>query len=300
MSNLKRLIVLFLILNLSTMEAQQKIDLPDFGLSFTIPEGWTGGEQDDYIVLGHQSIPGLMVLSENSSADAKSLKQLAMQGLRDSGIDFQPKEEFNLISDSRVEGIYEGNFNGSQATAYAIGLINGYGKGMNIMVITETSVYSEQHQNEARKLANSVKFYQAKDSDATLQWKAKITGRQLKYMNTDSNSDSSGGFSSTSTTRIINLCTNGQFTYYFNSDSSYAVGDPVDGMSTGNQIGSGVLESTNENTGSYKIYSAGRTSYLELNFADDTVKEFELGTDREDFITLDGTRYFNVDLEGCD
>ncbi len=161
MSNLKRLFVLILILNFSTMEAQQKIDLPDFGLSFTIPEGWTGGEQDDYIVLGHQSIPGLMVLSENSSADAKSLKELAMQGLRDSGIDLQPKTEFDLISNTRVEGIYEGNFNGSQATAYAVGLINGYGKGMNIMVITETSVFTEQHQNEAQKLAKSVKFYQA-------------------------------------------------------------------------------------------------------------------------------------------
>ena len=97
MNNINKLFVLIFILNFSMMEAQQKIDLPDFGLSFTIPEGWTGSEQDDYIVLGHQSIPGLMVLSENTSADAKSLKDLAMQGLRDSGIDLQPKSEFSLI-----------------------------------------------------------------------------------------------------------------------------------------------------------------------------------------------------------
>jgi hypothetical protein len=287
-------------MNFSTMEAQQKIDLPDFGLSFTIPEGWTGGEQDNYIVLGHQSIPGLMVLSENTSEDTKSLKELAMQGLRDSGIDMQPKTEFDLISNTRVEGIYEGYFNGSQATAYAIGLINGFGKGMNILIITETSVFSEQHQNEAKELANSVKFYKAKDSEATRQWKNKLAGRQLKYLSSDSSSDYSGGYSNVSKTRIINLCSDGNFTYYYNSNSSFASEAQVDGVTTGVEAVSGMAEATNGNSGIYRIYSIGKTSYLELNFSDNTVREFELGTDSEDFTTLDGTRYFNVDLEDCD
>lgn len=299
MSNLYKLFVVVFILNFNNMEAQEKIDLPDFGLSFTIPEGWTGGEQDDYIVLGHSTIPGMMILFGNSAKDANSLKELAMQGISEAGVRLSPKGEFSISSNNKVEGMYEGIYEGTHVKSYAVGLINGLGKGMSILILTSTDQFSDVHRKEVEKLANSVNFYEARDSEATVHWKNKLIGRQLKYMFTDSNSDSSGGFSGTSTTRIINLCSNGEFTYYYNSNSSYSVGDPVDGMSTGNQIGSGVIESNNENTGTYKIYSAGSTSYLELNFIDNTEMEFEIGTNPEGSTTLNGDRYFTLDLEGC-
>ncbi|MBT8262956.1 MAG: hypothetical protein KJO05_09055 [Bacteroidia bacterium] len=299
MSSLKILFVLVLILNFNNMEAQQNIDLPDFGLSFTIPNGWTGGEQGDYIILGHSTIPGMMILFENGSKDANELKELAMQGIYETGLQLSPKGGFTISSENRVEGMYEGIYNGGAVSSYAVGLINGLGKGMSILILTSTDKFSEIHRKEVEKLANSVKFYEARDSEATVHWKNKLIGRQLKYMFTDSNSDSSGGFSGTSTTRIINLCSNGEFTYYYNSNSSYAVGDPVDGISTGNQIGSGVIESTKDKTGSYKIYSAGNSSYLELIFSDDTEMEFEIGINGEGSTTLNGERYFTLDLEGC-
>lgn len=278
----------------------QHIDLPDFGLSFTIPQGWNGQEQDDYIILGHESIPGMMILFENSSSDATELKELAEQGIREEGITLHALGEFKLVSDNRVAGMYEGLYQGAAVKVYATGLINGLGKGMSILIVTSTDQFSETHQKEVEKLANSVKFYEARDSEVTVQWKNKLVGRQLKYLYSDSSSDYSGGYSNFSKTRIINLCRNGSFTHYYNSQSSFAAGDPVDGATTGNQVGSGIVDATNDNAGTYKIYTAGNSSYLELIFANESDMEFELGTNSEGFTTLDSERYFLTDLEGCD
>ena len=223
-----------------------------------------------------------------------------MKGIAESGLFLNPEAEFTIKSESRVEGMYEGTYNGMPVRSYAVGLINGLGKGMSVMILTTSDQFSDVHKIEVKKLVNSVKFYEARDSKATMDWKNQLIGRQLKYVDSNSSSDYSGGYSSVSTTRTINLCSNGQFTYYFNSNSSYAAGSPVDGITTGNQVGSGVFQSNKENFGTYKIYSLGSSTYLELNFANDTQLEFELGINSEGNLTLDGNRYLVLDLEDCE
>ncbi|MEM7185706.1 MAG: hypothetical protein AAF466_03520 [Bacteroidota bacterium] len=282
------------------MNAQQSIDLPDFGLRFTIPTGWSGSEQGDFVVLGHASIPGMMVLSANQVKDATSLKQLAEAGWTDEGVQLTPSGAFRTIGNARVEGYYEGWYDASEVRCYAIGLINGLGEGMNIFVLTTKQLFSEVHVQAANKLASSVQFYKAKDSDLTRQWKKQLVGRQLKYMYSNSTSDYSGGYSSVSETRVIDLCSNGRFAYSHDSNSSFAAGDPVDGITTGNQIGSGVFDNSNENSGTFRIYSAGKKSYLELTFDNQSTLEFELDTNTEGHTLLDGERYFVLDSGGCE
>ena len=56
--SIKRLLLLTLLFFFQLKSnAQQQVSLEDFGLSFTLPAGWTGDIQGDYIVLGHTSIP---------------------------------------------------------------------------------------------------------------------------------------------------------------------------------------------------------------------------------------------------
>ena len=77
--------------------------------------------------------------------------------------------------------MYTGTFNGQQVKGHALGLINGLGKGMNILILTATTEFSEVHKKEADKLASSVEFYKAKDSEATTFWKQKLMGNQLYF-----------------------------------------------------------------------------------------------------------------------
>ncbi len=267
----------------------QHIELAELGLSFDIPQGWTGQEQEDYILLGHETIPGLMILSQNKAKDTETLKNRSMETIREEGLYLEPEADFKIISEARVEGSYKGTYEGQDVKAFAIGLINTQGTGMNILILTETKAFTKTHIEEANKLAHTVRFSIPKDSDNTVFWKERITGVQLKYMHTSGGSDYSGGYSGTSDVVMINLCSNGQFTYYSNSNSSFD--------SSG---GFGYANANKDTRGTYRIYSEGQSTYLGLQFENGSVSTYELTVNSKDNTLLDGSRYFVTTLEGCE
>lgn len=291
-------LLLALLLNCNISAAQsQHINLQEFGSSFDIPAGWTGQEKGDYIILGHQTIPGMIIIFENKSPDTTTLQKLAMQGISDEGIQLSVKEEF-VVKNNQVQGMYEDIFDGTKVLAFALGLINGHGSGINIIILTETNKFSNTHKVEAKKLAASVKFFKSKETNQTVHWKNKIVGMKLKYINTISDSDYVGGSSGVSQVTIIDLCSNGRFFYYSNSHSNFSSGDADGEVGTiYEQKGFGFADATGEAEGSYEIYSLGNETMLELK--SDKTYEYDLSVDNEGSTFLDSTRYLVLETEKC-
>ena len=279
-----------------TQTTPQKVDLPEIGISFEIPKGWTGDQYENYIILGHQTIPGLMVLFQNDTRSAKELKELALKGIIDEGVNLQPKGDFILQSGERVQGAYAGDFQGNQVRAFAIGLINGLGSGMNIIIMTSEEKFAAEHIDEASKLAASVKFMEVKDARATTEWKQWLVGKKLKYLYSNYSSDYMGGSTGMSDTTIINLYQDGTFYFYSSSLSTFTSGSTTPNTDN-DPSGFGHVAGQNENTGTYKIFTDTKGSYLELHFKNDIYKLFELGTNSEKHTTLNGTRYYVVNID---
>ncbi len=275
---MKRIIVVAILalMSFSAVNGQsnRKVNLQELGLSFVIPQGWSGGVKGDLYLLGHNSIPGLIVLSQNSSQSARELKTLALKGISAEGIELSPKGEFKLKGNDRVEGFYEGIFNGSRVKVYAIGLINRLGSGINIHVMTQSGKFRETHIREAEKLAESVNFFRRKESRATKFWKQRIAGRQLKYLRTR------GGLSGQSQTTIIKLFADGSCYFY---------------SSSGALISGASKTERGDERGKYKIYSVGNRSFLELDFGTKTL-EYELSVSKQRNTLLDGNRYVVLDI----
>ncbi|MFT5892898.1 MAG: hypothetical protein ACI9Y7_003013 [Dokdonia sp.] len=266
------------------IKAQEQVSLEDFGLSFTIPEGWTGDIQGEYIVLGHTTIPGMMILMENPATTIQSLIATAQKGIQDDGFNLTADGAFKTVNSKRAEGFYKGTYNYSTAVkAYAIGLIDGQGKGMSIIILTETGAFSQDHINAANQLATSVKFFKPKASAITQQWQERLVGKKLTYR------DTRGGIDGSSITRIITLCPNGTFTFYANSHASF----------DGDQ-GFGYANSNEDSRGNYTIYSVQNNSYLTLNFDSGKEYEYTLTLDSQNYPVLEDTRFIALDAEGCD
>lgn len=264
------------------MEAQllpEHIELQELGLSFDIPTGWRGQVDGEYIVLGHETVPGLLILSANTAPNTTALKKQAEEGVLDEGVQLSPHGEFIIKNKNRVEGMYTGTFNGQDVKGYVIGLINGLGKGMNVLILTESTKFTQAHQKEADKLARSVVFSKAEDSQATTFWKQKLIGNQLYFGLTRGDG---------SEKRTIDLCSDGSFTYYGNShiafDESYGFG------SAGNN---------EHNTGTYTIYSLGSSSVLELTFTNGKIVEYDLSTNDAGNTFLDNSRYYVQHSNRC-
>jgi hypothetical protein len=274
------------------------VALQELGLSFDIPPGWTGQIEGEYILLGHNSIPGIMILSQNNSLNTEEMVNLAGQGIEEEGLQLRPEAQFETKGSKRVEGSYTGWFNGSQVKAYAIGMINNLGSGINILILTESKLFNQVHKAEANKLANSVRFYQAKESGNTVFWKNKLLGKQLKYLYTNTSTDYEGGSVGLSEITTIDLCSDGSFFYYSNSQSHIAVGSTAADQSTVASSGGANL-SNNNTSGTYLIYSLGQETFLELSFQNGTVVEYDLSANDSGQTFLDNTRYLVLENQRC-
>ena len=283
-----QIITSFILFLISLSIDAQHMELSELGLSFDIPQGWKGGEQEDYILLGHETIPGLMIISQNTAKNTASLKKSSMEPINEAGLFLAPDGDFVVVSDSRVEGNYTGTYQGEAVKAFMIGLSNSEGVGITILILTSSNIFGDNHITEANKLAKTVQFFKPKDTDNTHFWKNRIEESQLKYMHTSRGSDYSGGYSGTSDVVIINLCTNGQFSYYANANASF---DSSGGFGSANN--------TAANQGIYTIYSKGNETYLELQFDDGNANSYELVVSSEEHTLLNGSRYFITQLEGC-
>ncbi len=299
---MRTLLCFFLLAHLPiTLAAQalpQQVELQELGLGFDIPPGWTGQIEGEYIFLGHNSIPGLMILSQNNSMNTEEMLNFAMRGIEEEGLQLRPEAQFATKGNKRVEGYYTGRLNGTQVKAYAIGMINNLGSGMNILILTEAGLFKQAHIVEANKLASSVRFYQAKESNSTVFWKNKLLGKQLKYMYTNTNSDYVGGSVGLSEITTIDLCSDGSFFYYSNSQSHIAVGSTAADQSTASSSGGANLSNSNI-SGTYLIYSLGQETILELSYQDGTVVEYDLSTNHSGQTFLDNTRYLVLENQRC-
>ena len=265
----------------------QLIDLPKYGVSFQIPEGWVAQMEEEYILMGHQTIPGLIIIFENTAATPEELKQSAEEGLYDEGVSLKPEASFT-IDENKVSGYYTGYFQGSEVRAYAVGLISRVGSGFTAIVLTETSVFGDVHIAEMGKLVESVRFKAISGTYSTDQWKGWLAGSQLRYLSSSGGSDYGGGYSGTSQDTRINLCSNGSFLYYNSSSSSF------DGSG-----GFGYTHGSDDSNGSYEIIGKAGRTYLRLAFTSGEVAEYQITSNDQDHTLLDGTRYFVVELDGC-
>lgn len=262
------------------------IKLDEFGLRFTVPEGWTHVIENDVIIMGHETLPGIMLAFQNDAATLPQLKAIANQGIQDPNISLSPSSTFKTVGNHKLEGFYEGTFDGSFVKSFAVGVVNGKDLGITVLILTETDLFSDQHVNEAKKFGSGIQFVAIQESGQTARWKRDLTGRQLKYLSSSSSSDYGGGYSGTSSRTDIKLFENGRFDYYSSNMSSF------DGSG-----GFGYANSRDTNEGTFRIYSIGNESYLELHFDDDTYREYALSLNSEQQVLLNGTRFFLVGLD---
>ncbi|MBX2844725.1 MAG: hypothetical protein KTR13_00815 [Saprospiraceae bacterium] len=261
----------------------QKITYSELGLSFVIPDGWSGQIDDDYYILGHHTIPGIMILFENTSTSAEELIREAQQGIREEGVVLQPTNDFVTKGNERVEGFYEGNVEGQAVKAFAVGLINSKGSGINTLILTETAVFSDQHISEVKKLTNSVKFFDIKFAESTLQWGDYLIGKKLVKSNSSGSGININGHSSINDKRSIYLYNNGTFEYQFYSHSSFDV-----------DAGFGYVNSSDDSSGTFNIQTLGNETYLILMFDDGRIYEYVLTQTSEGHTHLNGRRYLVV------
>ena len=136
-----RIILLSILCSASVLLSAQQtgvVQYKELGVQFSIPNGWVGQESEAGFVMGHQSIPGLVLITSHNYT-MEQLIQEAHKGIADQqGTRLQLTGQLKNWSTRAVGGEFQGTLEWQPAKAYIIGMANDLGMGISIMIMTTT------------------------------------------------------------------------------------------------------------------------------------------------------------------
>jgi hypothetical protein len=262
------------------------VNYQKIGIELDIPDGWYGQETENGLILGSQSIPGLVSISTHNYTKQQLINQ-AKQGIYDqNGTSLQLAGQLMDIDENTVGGVFNGMLEYQNARAFIIGKSNPTGGlGVTILTATLTNMYTEEHENVTMQISNSIKFTKIDRSSELKEWKDWLSNVRLTYMDSYYSSDYtdggvSGGYSSEET---IDLCAKGYFNFNSSSDVSVS-GSGVSGLAYGSDAGAGNWDIQIGATGDFVLvltFHSGEQNTYTLTFEDQK-------------LYLNGYRYFRT------
>ncbi len=194
-----------------------RVDVPELGISFTPPPGWTAQKQQGFCILVSGTQRGFILILPHQFSNLQQMATEAGGGFVDeaSGIRLMPTAPFQSFGSNGIAGEFSGVIKGEQARAFVIGLLSPQGGGVTILGATKAAEYTPEHARLVQTIAGGISFTarsaggtgggtpSAAGSDPNLmRW---IAGRYYSY------SSGSTMYGSAGTERRVMLCPDGRF-----------------------------------------------------------------------------------------
>ncbi|WP_423999393.1 hypothetical protein [Maribacter sp. IgM3_T14_3] len=278
----------FCLLFLSTLNAQLtgKIDYPNLGISFHVPEGWSGTEVTSGFAINSPENKGVIIIITHNVHSILEMEQEAKNGFQISENTLLTLENgVEKIMDNAIAGLYTGTIDTKPAKALIVGMINPYGYGLTIISTAKSSQFTDNLKRAGLSVSKSVVFYNPKIQGNTIESKEKSTELTQLFKNCrltylESYGTSGGGYNNRTT---IDLCGEG----YFKHSSLSSVS-----MDTGGSSGYG--GNNRQGAGTWVMLKKQSQSVLQLSFYNGEIYEYIVTIDEADKTYLNGNRYFRV------
>jgi hypothetical protein len=267
-------------------QLQGHVNYEELGIAFDIPPGWFGQEGEDMVILGSNTVAGLVILATHTSTK-EELVQEARAGLVDqNGTNLRLDGELKTFGSNAVGGMFMGTMEYQAAKGYIIGMANPQEGGVGVTIISASTqqAFSQANIDVADNLYQSFKFKKIDKRKEINEWTQFLSNVRLTYMDSYySPSATDGGISGGySREKRIDLCQAGHFKQSGSNDMTIT-GDGVSGYSSGNQAGQG----------SWKIMARGTQLVLVLQYHNGEEASYNLEF-KDDKLYLDGYRYFRT------
>jgi hypothetical protein len=149
----------------STSLSAGEVGNPQWGFAFKPPAGWKYQQNEQGILLGHDQIPGMIIVFPHTYNNIQAVQQAMMEGLQEEGVYMTPSTQLQQTAQNSLMAEYQGIWQGSQAKGCGVGTLSPYGGGAMIMAVTTTDKYGSQQSEPARQIAQSLRYFQVEVSD---------------------------------------------------------------------------------------------------------------------------------------
>lgn len=141
---------------------------PVNGYAFTRPVGWLHRQDEGQILLGSNSVPGLISVFPHQAGNMEEMRALMNQGIREEGVMLAPEGAMQPLASQMLKGYYQGSIQGEQARGYGIGILSPHGGGIFVLAVSTPEQLGQEIMAAAGYLAAHTRFTGRSTGDAEL------------------------------------------------------------------------------------------------------------------------------------
>lgn len=149
----------------SSPDEAHEIEALYWGFKFHPPAGWKFQQGDRVILLGHDSIAGLILILPHLAPNTQDVRQQMAAGMAEEGMSLSLVETLQSFTNNGVDGNYEGLYDGQQIKARCIGTVSPYGGGAYILALSTPERFSSDLSSAAETIAQRMHYVKTEVSD---------------------------------------------------------------------------------------------------------------------------------------
>lgn len=161
----KMILVLMMAIGTAVLHAADDIREPGWGFSFRLPAGWKCQHDANGAVLGHDTVPGLILVLPHTQTSLEQVRTQLREGLTEQGTQLALSGELKPLGKNAIIGDYRGTFNGETALAIGIGIVSTNGGGAYVIALSTPEKFGKEIKAAAETLAASVQVPKQDASD---------------------------------------------------------------------------------------------------------------------------------------
>lgn len=149
---------------------EKGIGNPGWGFTFFPPKGWTYQSSGDGLIMGHNSIPGIILIFPHGLQTIPELMQEMRKGIREEGNYLMLDSEMSALEEHILAGDYQGIMDGQQARARGFGTLSPYGGGAFIIAVSTPEMLGDAIIGDAGWIASNLQYTKIETSDLMIHF----------------------------------------------------------------------------------------------------------------------------------
>ncbi len=129
-----------------------------WGFKFVPPQGWVSQKNASGIILGHNTVAGMILVFPHTSTSMQQMQGLMMQGIQEEGSSLMPAGAMRPVNNNTLKGDYSGVVSGQQVKAVGYGVLSPYGGGAFILAMSTPDKMSNALTGAAQQIATTMRY----------------------------------------------------------------------------------------------------------------------------------------------
>jgi hypothetical protein len=135
----------------------EEVSDPAWPFTFRVPAGWKCQKGGEAALLGHDTVPGVVMVFPHQATDLASLQQLLRQGMEEEGLQLRLTGDLEPLASAILAGDYAGLAQGSEVKARGVGVVFTQGQGACVVALATPQAYGNDLKAAAETVARSLR-----------------------------------------------------------------------------------------------------------------------------------------------